>query len=271
MKCRFAIFGKSFQRIVSHLLTTTMDFLHIFATPEGLFSLLTLSMLEIALGIDNVIFVSIIIGKLPKERHVLARRIWIAGALVLRFCLLMSISYLAGLTFPLFTMIGHDFSGRDLIMLFGGLFLLAKSTLEIHSKLEGEGHSESAVAKAGKSAFAMVIGQVLLIDLVFSLDSVITAIGLANHIPIMVASIVIALTIMLLSSTAISEFVERHPTLKMLALSFLLMVGLTLFVEGFGVHVPKGYIYSAMAFSLLVETLNIRLRSKSQSPPIHLR
>lgn len=246
-----------------------MEFLHIFITPEGLFSLLTLSLLEIALGIDNVIFVSIIIGKLPKERHETARRIWIAGALILRFCLLMSISYLAGLTFPLFEVLGHGFSGRDLIMMFGGLFLLAKSTLEIHSKLEGVHHGQDT--KAGKSAFALVMGQVLLIDLVFSLDSVITAIGLANHIPVMVAAIIIALTIMVVSSTAISEFVERHPTLKILALSFLLMVGLTLFVEGFGVHVPKGYIYTAMAFSLLVETLNIRLRKKTQTPPVHLR
>ena len=246
-----------------------MDFLQVFLTPEGLFSLLTLSLLEIALGIDNVIFVSIIIGKLPPEQHAKARRIWIVGALILRFLLLMSISYLAGLVYPLFSMIGHDFSGRDLIMIFGGLFLLGKSTLEIHSKLEGE-HSENKNG-VGKSAFYLVIGQILLIDLVFSLDSVITAIGLANHIPIMVAAIIIALTIMLLSATAISEFVDTHPTLKILALSFLLMVGLTLFVEGFGVHVPKGYIYSAMAFSLLVETLNIKLRKKTQNPPVHLR
>jgi predicted tellurium resistance membrane protein TerC len=155
-------------------------------------------------------------------------------------------------------------------MIFGGLFLLGKSTLEIHSKLEGK-QEESSNKQVAQSAFFLVIGQILLIDLVFSLDSVITAIGLANHIPIMVASIIIALTIMLLSATAISEFVEKHPTLKILALSFLLMVGLTLFVEGFGVHVPKGYIYSAMAFSLLVETLNIKLRKKSQIPPVHLR
>ncbi|NBO71905.1 TerC family protein [bacterium] len=248
-----------------------MDIFQIFLTPEGLFSLLTLSMLEIALGIDNVIFVSIIIGKLPKERHNSARRLWIIGALILRFCLLMSISYLAGLIYPIFSLFGNAFTGRDLIMMFGGLFLLAKSTLEIHTKLEGIDHEQEATKKVGARAFGMVIGQVLLIDLVFSLDSVITAIGLANHIPIMVAAIVIALAIMLLSSSAISAFVDRHPTLKILALSFLLMVGLTLFVEGFGVHVPKGYIYSAMAFSLLVETLNIRLRKKTQTPPVHLR
>ena len=248
-----------------------MDIFQIFLTPEGLFSLLTLSMLEIALGIDNVIFVSIIIGKLPKERHISARRMWIIGALILRFCLLMSISYLAGLIYPIFSLFGHAFTGRDLIMMFGGLFLLAKSTLEIHTKLEGIDHEQEATKKVGARAFGMVIGQVLLIDLVFSLDSVITAIGLANHIPIMVAAIVIALAIMLLSSSSISAFVDRHPTLKILALSFLLMVGLTLFVEGFGVHVPKGYIYSAMAFSLLVETLNIRLRKKTQTPPVHLR
>jgi len=247
-----------------------MEILQVFLTPEGLFSVLTLSLLEIALGIDNVIFVSIIIGKLPLEQHAKARRIWVIGALILRFLLLMSISYLAGLTYPLFSMIGHDFSGRDLIMMFGGLFLLPKSTLEIHAKLEGD-QSESKKGIVAKSAFFLVIGQILLIDLIFSLDSVITAIGLANHIPIMVAAIVIALTIMLLSASAISAFVEKHPTLKILALSFLLMVGLTLFVEGFGVHVPKGYIYSAMTFSLLVETLNIRLRKKTHNPPVHLR
>ncbi|MFM6956575.1 MAG: TerC family protein [Ignavibacteria bacterium] len=247
-----------------------MEILQVFLTPEGLFSVLTLSLLEIALGIDNVIFVSIIIGKLPLEQHAKARRIWVIGALILRFLLLMSISYLAGLTYPLFSMIGHDFSGRDLIMMFGGLFLLAKSTLEIHAKLEGD-QSESKKGIVAKSAFFLVIGQILLIDLIFSLDSVITAIGLANHIPIMVAAIVIALTIMLLSASAISAFVEKHPTLKILALSFLLMVGLTLFVEGFGVHVPKGYIYSAMTFSLLVETLNIRLRKKTHNPPVQLR
>ena len=247
-----------------------MEILQVFLTPEGLFSVLTLSLLEIALGIDNVIFVSIIIGKLPLEQHSKARRIWVIGALILRFLLLMSISYLAGLTYPLFSMIGHDFSGRDLIMMFGGLFLLAKSTLEIHAKLEGD-QSESKKGIVAKSAFFLVIGQILLIDLIFSLDSVITAIGLANHIPIMVAAIVIALTIMLLSASAISAFVEKHPTLKILALSFLLMVGLTLFVEGFGVHVPKGYIYSAMTFSLLVETLNIRLRKKTHNPPVQLR
>lgn len=247
-----------------------MEILQVFLTPEGLFSVLTLSLLEIALGIDNVIFVSIIIGKLPLEQHAKARRIWVIGTLILRFLLLMSISYLAGLTYPLYSMIGHDFSGRDLIMMFGGLFLLAKSTLEIHAKLEGD-QSESKKGIVAKSAFFLVIGQILLIDLIFSLDSVITAIGLANHIPIMVAAIVIALTIMLLSASAISAFVEKHPTLKILALSFLLMVGLTLFVEGFGVHVPKGYIYSAMTFSLLVETLNIRLRKKTHNPPVQLR
>ena len=206
-----------------------MDFLQVFLTPEGLFSLLTLTLLEIALGIDNVIFVSIIISKLPAEQHAKARKIWIVGALILRILLLMSISYLAGLVYPIFSMIGHDFSGRDLIMVFGGLFLLGKSTLEIHSKLEGE-HSENTNGVA-KSAFYIVIGQILLIDLVFSLDSVITAIGLANNISIMVASIIIALAIMLLSATAISEFVDKHPTLKILALSFLLMVGFTFAIK----------------------------------------
>ena len=248
-----------------------MEFLAIFLTPEGLFSLLTLSILEIVLGIDNVIFVSIIIGKLPKEQHSKARRIWIIGALILRFILLSGISWIAGLVYPLFSVFGHDFSGRDLIMMFGGLFLLAKSTLEIHSKLEGDDMAHKSEEATHKKAFALVMVQVVLIDLVFSLDSVITAIGLANHIPVMIAAIIIALSIMVLSSNAISSFIEKHPTLKILALSFLLMVGLTLFIEGFAIHVPKGYIYTAMSFSILVESLNIRLRKKLDKKPVHLR
>lgn len=247
-----------------------MEILHSVFTPEGLFSLLTLSLLEIVLGIDNVIFVSIIVGKLPAQDHSKARKIWIVGALLLRTILLLSISWIAGLVYPLFTVVQHEFSGRDLIMMFGGLFLLAKSTIEIHSKLEGENHHEDKNTTIKAKAFTSIMAQVLLIDLVFSLDSVITAIGLANQIPIMIMAIMIALIIMLFSSTSISTYIERHPTLKMLALSFLLMVGLTLFIEGFGIHVPKGYIYTAMAFSLLVEVLNMRFR-KNQNKPLHLR
>lgn len=247
-----------------------MEILHSVFTPEGLFSLLTLSLLEIVLGIDNVIFVSIIVGKLPAQDHSKARKIWIVGALLLRTILLLSISWIAGLVYPLFTVVQHEFSGRDLIMMFGGLFLLAKSTIEIHSKLEGENHHEDKNTTIKAKAFTSIMAQVLLIDLVFSLDSVITAIGLANQIPIMIMAIIIALIIMLFSSTSISTYIERHPTLKMLALSFLLMVGLTLFIEGFGIHVPKGYIYTAMAFSLLVEVLNMRFR-KNQNKPLHLR
>lgn len=247
-----------------------MEILHSVFTPEGLFSLLTLSLLEIVLGIDNVIFVSIIVGKLPAQDHSKARKIWIVGALLLRTILLLSISWIAGLVYPLFTVVQHEFSGRDLIMMFGGLFLLAKSTIEIHSKLEGENHHEDKYTTIKAKAFTSIMAQVLLIDLVFSLDSVITAIGLANQIPIMIMAIIIALIIMLFSSTSISTYIERHPTLKMLALSFLLMVGLTLFIEGFGIHVPKGYIYTAMAFSLLVEVLNMRFR-KNQNKPLHLR
>ena len=247
-----------------------MEILHSVFTPEGLFSLLTLSLLEIVLGIDNVIFVSIIVGKLPAQDHSKARKIWIVGALLLRTILLLSISWIAGLVYPLFTIVQHEFSGRDLIMMFGGLFLLAKSTIEIHSKLEGENHHEDKNTTIKAKAFTSIMAQVLLIDLVFSLDSVITAIGLANQIPIMIMAIIIALIIMLFSSTSISTYIERHPTLKMLALSFLLMVGLTLFIEGFGIHVPKGYIYTAMAFSLLVEVLNMRFR-KNQNKPLHLR
>ena len=247
-----------------------MEILHSVFTPEGLFSLLTLSLLEIVLGIDNVIFVSIIVGKLPAQDHSKARKIWIVGALLLRTILLLSISWIAGLVYPLFTVVQHEFSGRDLIMMFGGLFLLAKSTIEIHSKLEGESHHQDNNSTIKSKAFTSIMAQVLLIDLVFSLDSVITAIGLANQIPIMIIAIIIALIIMLFSSTSISTYIERHPTLKMLALSFLLMVGLTLFIEGFGVHVPKGYIYTAMAFSLLVEVLNMRFRN-NQNKPLHLR
>lgn len=247
-----------------------MEILHSVFTPEGLFSLLTLSLLEIVLGIDNVIFVSIIVGKLPAQDHSKARKIWIVGALLLRTILLLSISWIAGLVYPLFTIVQHEFSGRDLIMMFGGLFLLAKSTIEIHSKLEGENNHEDKNTTIKAKAFTSIMAQVLLIDLVFSLDSVITAIGLANQIPIMIMAIIIALIIMLFSSTSISTYIERHPTLKMLALSFLLMVGLTLFIEGFGIHVPKGYIYTAMAFSLLVEVLNMRFR-KNQNKPLHLR
>ena len=247
-----------------------MEILHSVFTPEGLFSLLTLSLLEIVLGIDNVIFVSIIVGKLPAQDHAKARKIWIIGALLLRTILLLSISWIAVLVYPLFTILHHEFSGRDLIMMFGGLFLLAKSTIEIHSKIEGEIHHEDKDNTIKAKAFTSIMTQVLLIDLVFSLDSVITAIGLANQIPIMIMAIIIALIIMLFSSTSISKYIEAHPTLKMLALSFLLMVGLTLFIEGFGIHVPKGYIYTAMAFSLLVEVLNMRFR-KNQNKPLHLR
>lgn len=247
-----------------------MEILHSVLTAEGLFSLLTLSLLEIVLGIDNVIFVSIIVGKLPAQDHSKARKIWLIGALLLRTILLLSISWIAGLVYPLFSIAHHEFSGRDLIMMFGGLFLLAKSTIEIHSKLEGENLHENKNTTIKAKAFTSIMAQVMLIDLVFSLDSVITAIGLANQIPIMIMAIIIALIIMLFSSTSISTYIERHPTLKMLALSFLLMVGLTLFIEGFGVHVPKGYIYTAMAFSLLVEVLNMRFRN-NQNKPLHLR
>jgi predicted tellurium resistance membrane protein TerC len=243
-----------------------MEMLYSVFTPEGLFSLLTLSLLEIVLGIDNVIFVSIIVGKLPAQDHAKARKIWIIGALLLRTILLLSISWIAGLVYPLFTIAHHEFSGRDLIMMFGGLFLLAKSTIEIHSKIEGESHYEDKDNSIKSKAFTSIMTQVLLIDLVFSLDSVITAIGLANQIPIMIMAIIIALIIMLFSSASISKYIEAHPTLKMLALSFLLMVGLTLFIEGFGIHVPKGYIYTAMAFSLLVEVLNMRFRKNQNKP-----
>jgi len=224
------------------------------------------------LGIDNVIFISILAGKLPPDRQPKARQLGLTLALVTRILLLMSISWLMGLTRPLFTLpvIEHGFSGRDLILLIGGLFLIGKSVVEIHEKLEAvDGHATPARDAA---SFAGVIVQILLLDIVFSLDSVITAIGMADNIWVMVAAVVIALIVMLVFAGAISDFVNRHPTLKMLALSFLILIGVTLVVESLGRHIPKGYIYFSMAFAFMVEMLNLRLRTKSRAArPVELR
>jgi predicted tellurium resistance membrane protein TerC len=233
------------------------------AKPESWIALLTLTSLEIVLGIDNIVFISILAGKLHPDEQPRARSIGLLGAMLTRIALLLSLAWLIGLTRPLFGIFGEEISGRDLILIVGGLFLLGKSTFEIHDKLEGqEGHS-SARLKAGLTG---VIVQIMLLDIVFSLDSVLTAVGMARELPIMVAAIVIAVAIMLVASGPISDFVTHRPTLKILALSFLLLIGFSLVAEGLEVHIPKGYIYFAMGFSVFVEVLNQRLRERAERP-----
>jgi len=235
--------------------------------PEIWVALLTLTSLEIVLGIDNVVFISILAGKLRGEQQVRARKVGLGLAMGGRILLLLSISVIITLTEPLFTLFDEELSGRDLILLAGGLFLLAKSTFEIHEKLEGsEGHASARVAPS----FAAVIVQILILDIVFSLDSVITAVGTADDVEVMIAAVVIAVGVMLVSSGLISAFVEEHPTVKILALSFLLLIGMSLVAESLDQHIPKGYIYFAMAFSVFVEMLNLRIRSRAQRP-VHLR
>ena len=234
---------------------------------EGWIALGTLTVLEIVLGIDNIVFISILAGKLRQEDRARARRVGLSLAMIIRILLLLSITWVMSLTAPLFAVLGWEISGRDVILLVGGLFLIGKSTLEIHEKLEGvEGHVSARVAKS----FASVIIQILLLDIVFSLDSVITAVGMAEDVAVMIIAVIIAVGVMLLSSSAISEFVDRHPTVKILALSFLLLIGVSLIGEGLDQHIPKGYIYFAMAFSVAVEMLNIRVR-RGRSPPVKLR
>src|SRR5919106_1952852 len=235
------------------------------SSAEGWIALLTLTVLEIVLGIDNVIFISILAGKLPSAQQGKARKTGLFLAMFIRIGLLASLAWIVRLTAPLFTVLGQEISGRDLILLLGGLFLIGKSTHEIHDKLEGEeGHASAKVA----ASFAGVIVQILLLDIVFSLDSVITAVGMAEDIAVMVLAVIIAVGVMLLSAGMISNFVDRHPTVKMLALSFLLLIGVSLMAEGFEQHIPKGYIYFAMGFSVFVEMINLRVRAKTQ--PVHL-
>jgi predicted tellurium resistance membrane protein TerC len=232
---------------------------------EGWIALGTLTVLEIVLGIDNIVFISILAGKLKAGERDRARKVGLMLAMGIRVLLLLSITWVMRLTAPLFT-IGQEISGRDLILILGGLFLLAKSTYEIHDKLEGaEGHGSARVA----ASFGAVIVQILLLDVVFSLDSVITAVGMAEDVAVMVLAVVIAVGVMLFSAAAISDFVERHPTVKMLALSFLLLIGMSLVAEGFEQHIPKGYIYFAMGFSIFVEMINLRVRAKAE--PVQLR
>lgn len=240
--------------------------MELFSSPEAWLSLLMLSAMEIVLGVDNLIFISILAGRLPESQRAKARKLGLMGAFVTRLGLLAVISWIVGLTQPLFSVMEREFSGKSLILLLGGLFLLYKATTEIHHKLEGE--EPSGAVKAAAS-FAAVIAQIMLLDLVFSLDSVITAVGMSNHIPVMVAANVIALAVMLAVGGPLHTFIERHPTVKMLALSFLLMIGLVLMGEGLGFHIPKGYVYFAMGFSIAVELINLRVRSKSA--PVHLK
>jgi predicted tellurium resistance membrane protein TerC len=234
-------------------------------SPEAWIALVTLTFLEIVLGVDNVIFISILAGKLPAEQQKKARQVGLGLAMFMRIALLASLAWIVKLTAPLFSVWNLEVSGRDLILLLGGLFLIAKATFEIHDKLEGEhGHASARVAPT----FASVIIQILLLDIVFSLDSVITAVGMAEDLGVMIAAVVIAVLVMMVSAGAISSFVERHPTVKMLALSFLLLIGVSLIGEGLDQHIPKGYIYFAMGFSIFVEMINLRVRKKSE--PVHL-
>jgi len=237
-------------------------------TSENLIALLTLSSLEIVLGIDNIVFISILCSKLPHHQQAKARRIGLLLAMGMRIALLLAISWVIGLTAPLFTLpvLEQEISGRDLILLFGGLFLVGKATWEIHDKLEGGDHARAAPRAA---SFASILVQIVLLDVVFSLDSVITAVGLARAIEVMIAAVVIAVVVMMVFAGRISDFIDRHPTFKMLALSFLLLIGVVLIADGFEQHVSKGYIYFAMAFSLFVEILNIRIR-KAGEAPVHL-
>jgi predicted tellurium resistance membrane protein TerC len=234
--------------------------------PTTWIAFLTLVALELVLGVDNVIFISILASKLPEDQQQRARTTGIMLAVVTRILLLFSLSWIIGLTEPLFTVVNFEISGRDLVLLAGGLFLIWKSVHEIHDKLEGqEGHSSARV----RAAFWSVIVQIMLLDIVFSLDSVITAVGMVDHIEIMVAAVIIAAVVMVFTAKPLATFVERHPTVKMLALSFLLLIGFTLIVEGLHQHIPKGYIYFAMGFSVLVEMLNLRLRGQGTPVSLH--
>jgi predicted tellurium resistance membrane protein TerC len=232
-------------------------------SPEAWIALGTLTALEIVLGIDNIIFISILVSRLPENQRNLGRRVGLVLAMIARLALLFSIVWVMGLTAPWFTLLAQDFSGRDVILILGGLFLLGKSTHEIHHSLEGVTESKVATTAA---TLGSVLLQVAVLDIVFSLDSVITAVGLVKQVSIMAVAIVLAVGVMLMAAKAIGDFVDAHPTIKILALSFLILVGVTLIVEGFDVHVPKGYIYFAMAFSVGVEMLNIRMRKKQAAP-----
>jgi predicted tellurium resistance membrane protein TerC len=236
--------------------------------PQIWIAFATLTFLEIVLGVDNIIFISILSGKLSAAQQPRARRVGLLGAMLTRIALLFSLAWIIRLTRPWFTILGQEISGRDLILILGGLFLLAKSTYEIHDKLEGE---EGHASKKVPSSFTSVVIQIMFLDIVFSLDSVITAVGMVDELWVMVSAVIVAVAIMMLSAESISHFVNGHPTIKMLALSFLLLIGVSLMGEGFDQHIPKGYIYFAMGFSVFVEMLNLRLRRRREPVQLHER
>jgi len=240
--------------------------IELISNPQAWIAFATLTALELVLGIDNIIFISILVDKLPKERRELARKIGLFMAMFMRIGLLLVLAWIVGLVAPLFTVLGQEISGRDLILILGGLFLIWKSTSEIHQSMEG--HEESAGSKAVKATFTAVIMQIMLVDLVFSLDSIITAVGMVDDVRIMIAAVIVSVALMMVFAGPIGRFVSDHPTIKMLALSFLVVVGVVLVAEGFDSHVPKGYVYFGMAFSLCVEMLNIRMRKKSAKPVV---
>ncbi len=243
-----------------------MSLIEIFSSPEAWISLMTLAALEIVLGIDNVVFISIVSGKLPVEQRPFARKVGLGLALITRILLLMSLSWVMGLTEPLFSALGRPVSGRDLILILGGLFLIGKATIEIYDNVEGVHGSGGDSAKAGATMMSVLI-QIMLLDVVFSLDSVITAIGMVDELAIMVIAVVLAMVVMIIFANPIGDFVEKHPSIKILALAFLILIGVMLTAEGTGRHVEKGYIYFAMAFALGIELLNMRFRSKHRQAP----
>ncbi|MBM4196120.1 MAG: TerC family protein [Gammaproteobacteria bacterium] len=237
--------------------------------PDAWIAFATLAALEIVLGIDNLIFISILAGKLPPAQQARARQLGIAAALVSRLLLLATLTWIMQLTVPLFTVMANEISGKDLVLLIGGLFLIYKATMEIHQKLEGVEHDHGGTSAAAGVTMGAIVGQIMVIDIIFSLDSIITAVGMVDRIEIMVAAVVVAVIFMLVFAGTISGFVNRHPTIKMLALAFLLVIGIALMADGLDFHIPKGYIYSAMAFSVIVEALNIRLRRRGEPVRLH--
>ncbi|HEX4955226.1 MAG TPA: TerC family protein [Thermoanaerobaculia bacterium] len=236
----------------------------VFSTADAWIALITLAALEIVLGIDNIVFITILAGKLPKDQQLKARRLGLAVALLSRLALLATLSWVVKLTTPLFSVLGHEVSGRDLILLLGGLFLMAKATFEIYDKVEAAHPTEEVARQAKVVSMASILFQIMLLDLVFSLDSVITAVGMVDHLSIMVVAVIIAVAVMLIFAGPVGDFVDRHPSIKILALSFLVMIGVLLVAEGTGKHLPKGYVYFGMAFSLLIELLNMRYRKNVQ-------